>query len=79
MRERSRIVNLISQEFLRGLFQRAKAALRALSFRCFADNFCARALPPFKPPSLPSATAAGFFFVLELSGMPDSSQNQAGI
>ena len=25
------------------------------------DNFSARAFPPFIPPNLPSATAAGFF------------------
>jgi hypothetical protein len=27
------------------------------------ESFAARALPPFEAPSLPSATAAGFFFL----------------
>ena len=36
------------------------AALRAISLRFFAERLAALALPPFKPPSLPSATAAGF-------------------
>lgn len=43
------------------LFHRVKTALRAISDLRRADNFLARALPPFKPPSLPRATAAGFF------------------
>lgn len=29
--------------------------------RFFADNFLARATPPFFPPNRPNATAAGFF------------------
>ena len=36
------------------------AAFRAIALRRFADNFAALALPPFKPPNRPSATAAGF-------------------
>src|ERR1700720_1941248 len=36
-----------------------RAALRALSLRCFAVIFAALALPPFTPPSFPRATAAG--------------------
>src|SRR5919112_4517047 len=43
------------------LSHRALAALRAISLRCSAVSFSARALPPFFPPSLPSSTAAGFF------------------
>jgi hypothetical protein len=42
--------------------QREIAALRADSLRSLAESFLALAFPPFKPPSLPSATAAGFFF-----------------
>jgi len=42
------------------IFQRDFAALRAISFRRFADKLAALALPPFKPPNLPSVTAAGF-------------------
>jgi hypothetical protein len=42
-------------------FQREFAALRADSLRSLAVSFFALALPPFNPPSLPSATAAGFF------------------
>ena len=37
------------------------AALRAISLRFFEDSFLALAGPPFNPPSLPRATAAGFF------------------
>lgn len=32
-----------------------------MSLRCFGVSFLALALPPLRPPSLPSATAAGFF------------------
>src|SRR6266704_1674085 len=42
------------------LFHRARAALSAISDRCFGDKFAALALPPFMPPKRPSATAAGF-------------------
>lgn len=38
-----------------------RAAFLAISERFFADSFFARAGPPFLPPSLPRATAAGFF------------------
>jgi hypothetical protein len=41
-------------------FQRALAAETAISLRFFAERLAALALPPFKPPSLPNATAAGF-------------------
>ena len=41
--------------------QRAKAAFLAICIRFLGDSFSARALPPFKPPNLPRATAAGFF------------------
>jgi hypothetical protein len=45
-----------------GFFQRASAALFALSDRSALLSFFALAGPPFRPPSRPSATAAGFFF-----------------
>jgi hypothetical protein len=45
------------------LAQRALAACWAISLRLSGDNFVALALPPFNPPSLPSATAAGFFLL----------------
>ena len=38
----------------------AFAAFFAAALRCFGVSFSARALPPFNPPSRPSATAAGF-------------------
>jgi hypothetical protein len=40
----------------------ALTAFRAISFLRSAVNRSARILPPFEPPSLPSATALGFFF-----------------
>lgn len=40
---------------------RAFAAALAICFRLLADKLFALALPPFNPPSLPNATAAGFF------------------
>src|SRR2546422_8217837 len=40
--------------------QRARAASRAICLRRCALNFLARAGPPFLPPILPKATAAGF-------------------
>ena len=58
MRDRSRIFNNIFYGFFD---HRASAALRALALRCADVNFAASALPPFNPPSRPSATAAGFF------------------
>ena len=51
------------------LFQRACAAILAMRDRSRADNFSARALPPFDAPSLLSATAAGFFFFFDVGGM----------
>ena len=39
----------------------AAAAFLAISDLFLADSFSARAFPPFSPPSLPKATAAGFF------------------
>src|ERR1044072_6592486 len=51
---------------------RACAALRALSARASGDKAAARAFPPFCPPSLPRATAAGF-----LAGWPASSVGAA--
>jgi hypothetical protein len=39
--------------------QRAAAALEAISLRRFDERRFARALPPFKPPRCPRATAAG--------------------
>lgn len=41
---------------------RARAALRAISFRLAFESLAARAFPPLAPPSEPKATAAGFFF-----------------
>ena len=41
--------------------QRFLAAFLAISDRRAAESFAARARPPLSPPSLPSATAAGFF------------------
>ena len=66
MRDRSRISNNFLQLFF--FAHRATAAFRALCARCFAVSFLARALPPFKPPSRPRATAAAFFFIF---AMPD--------
>ena len=40
---------------------RAVAAFLAISVLCSGVNLAARAGPPFLPPSLPRATAAGFF------------------
>ena len=42
-------------------FHRARAAFWAMALRCSGLNFLARASPPFLPPSLPKATACGFF------------------
>lgn len=41
-------------------FQRVFAAFRAIALRFAGDSLAARAAPPFAPPSLPKATAAGF-------------------
>ena len=67
MRDRSRIGKNYLQDFFPD--QRATAALRALSCRCFAVSFRALALPPFSPPSRPSATAAAFFFTFAMPGI----------
>jgi hypothetical protein len=48
-------------DYFAGVFQRFLAAFRAMDLRLAGDSFAARALPPFNPPSLPSATALGFF------------------
>lgn len=47
--------------YLARLPHRDRAAFRAIAERREAVSFAARALPPFNPPSRPSATAAGFF------------------
>jgi hypothetical protein len=46
------------------LFHRVRTALRPSSDLSFAESIAMRALPPMSPPRLPSATAAGFFFLL---------------
>ncbi|MGO8945074.1 MAG: hypothetical protein ACLQJ7_15545, partial [Syntrophobacteraceae bacterium] len=48
----------ISRYFLLHL---AFAAFLAISLRCSGVSFSALALPPLRPPRLPSSTAAGFF------------------
>jgi hypothetical protein len=48
-------------DFLMAGFHRAFAALRAIATFRRLDNLWARIVPPFDPPSLPRATAAGFF------------------
>lgn len=45
------------------LAQRACAARWAITFLSSADNFAALACPPFRAPSFPRVTAAGFFFL----------------
>jgi hypothetical protein len=44
------------------LSHRAFAARSAISILRSRESFAALARPPFRPPSLPRATAAGFFF-----------------
>ena len=44
--------------FLIYFVQRALAALRAISVRCFGDIEAALAMPPFRAPLRPKATAA---------------------
>src|SRR5712691_12592827 len=51
----------VSSFYLSVFAHRARAAFLAIAERLPADSFDARAWPPFKPPSRPSATAAGFF------------------
>jgi len=48
-------------DYFAGDFQRFLAALRAMDLRLAGESFAAGALPPFDPPSLPRATALGFF------------------
>ena len=50
------------QDYFFFFAHRASAALRALVLRSAAVSVFARAGPPRRPPSRPSATAAGFFF-----------------
>jgi hypothetical protein len=42
------------------LFQRAAATFFAIALRFLGESLAALAFPPLAPPSLPSATAAGF-------------------
>lgn len=53
-----------------GLVHLVFAAFRAISLRFFEESFFALAGPPLSPPSLPRATAAGFF---SLVGSEDRS------
>jgi hypothetical protein len=57
----------------RFLAHRASAAFLAISFRRSGDSFSARALPPLRPPSLPSSTAAGFFSSAMQQSQPERS------
>jgi hypothetical protein len=56
------------KDFHLPFFHRVAMALRANADLSVAESFAIRAGPPFNPPSLPSATAAGFFF---LTGFAD--------
>ena len=56
----------IVKPLIYSFFHRAPAAFRAMALRRFGVSFFARALPPLSPPSRPSATAAGFFFVFAI-------------
>lgn len=49
------------QVFFLAFCQRAAAALRAMLRLLAAESAAALAFPPFRPPSFPNATAAGFF------------------
>lgn len=64
MRNRSRIIKCYLCVLVL-LDQRARAAFRALFSRCSGVNFLARAFPPFRPPNRPSATAAGFLYLID--------------
>lgn len=46
------------------------AASWAISERLFLDSFRALAAPPFKPPSRPKLTAAGFLATAGFEGLP---------
>jgi hypothetical protein len=59
-----------NQRFLLFFDHLACAALRAASLRCIGVMLAVRAGPPFNPPSLPSATAAGFFLDVAFLAMP---------
>ena len=61
-------INYFSERYF---LHRASTARRAMRDRSRADNFAARALPPFEAPSLESATAAGFFF-FDVGGMAEN-------
>ncbi len=52
--------------------QRERAAFLAIADRRAALNFAALACPPFRPPSFPNATAAGFFSVVTSPRMRDA-------
>jgi hypothetical protein len=67
MRNRSRTIKSFFYLFFATLVHLATAAFRALSARCSAVNFFARAFPPLRPPSRPSATAAAFLFLVAIS------------
>jgi hypothetical protein len=56
----------LSTAFIFCFDHRTSAAFLALFDRSSAVSFCARALPPFNPPSLPSFTAAAFFFTFAM-------------
>jgi hypothetical protein len=49
--------------WLSSLAQRACAARWAIAFLSLDESLAALARPPFWAPNLPSATAAGFFFL----------------
>lgn len=71
--QNERITSVQTFEAVRSLtrLQRVMTASRPISDRRFLDNFFALAGPPFSPPSLPNATAAGFLslfgFLIESS------------
>jgi hypothetical protein len=58
----------MQQKLFSYLFQRDLAAFWAISLRFLAERAFARAFPPFNPPNLPNATAAGFLAGLTGSG-----------
>jgi len=74
MRDRSRIVKTF--HFFRCCCHRASAAFRAPSALCLGVSFLARALPPFKPPSRPKATAAAFFSVSAIGSTFTQNHNE---
>ena len=64
------------QDFFFFWDHRANAALRAAALRCAGVIFAASAGPPFKPPSRPSATAAGFFLDFASFAIPHPATNR---